>query len=173
MKYKIDWMEKKETTTGKLKADATVVSETGESTDVTIWSDFPDFPTLAPGSVIEGEIKPALDPKYKPSLSAPRTSKTASSGGFKQKMIEDTMIRKEASITKFQATKEESIKLAGAQRDAVLLTQTLYGDTISKDPVLGEDEKVAIIKRRVIAFRDWLLSDEFQEVLPFSKDGTN
>ena len=172
MKFKIEWLERKETTTGKKKADATIVDEQGKSEDVTIWGDFPNFDNLAPGSEIEGEIKPASDPKYKPSLNAPRTPQKAPGGAYKQKMIEDTMIRKETSIAKFQATKEEGIRMMSAQRDAVLLVTTFYKDRIGNDRVLNqgfsEDEMESILKKKIVEWRDWfLLSKDFNDVPPF------
>ena len=44
----------------------------------------------------------------------------------KESAIGKAMDRKEKSIGDFAARKEDSIKLAGAQRDAVLLTTTFY-----------------------------------------------
>lgn len=118
MKYKIDWIEKGTTSTGKVKADATLSDAAGKY-EVTIWGDFPGFANLLNGGEVEGEIKPASDPKYKPSLNTPRVTKTSAPSTFKQKMIEDTMIKKEQSIGRFQDSKEFSIKVSSTFRAAV------------------------------------------------------
>lgn len=158
MKFTIEWLEMKETSTGKRKADATVVSEDGKNTDVTIWADFPGFTELTPGMSVEADIKPASDPKYKPSLTAPRSSHKASGGGYKARVMEDAMVRKETSISRFQTNKEESIKLMSAQRDAVLIVTTMYDAG-----AWGEEE----MKRQILKWRDWFLSEKFNETLPF------
>lgn len=112
MKYKISCLERGETSTGKKKATATLIGEDGKQLDVTIWGDFPNFAELMPGSEIEGELRPSSDPKYKPSLSPPRVSKTGQGGGYKAQVVEKAMERKESGIARFQASKEESIKIA-------------------------------------------------------------
>ena len=157
-RYTIEWLEMKETSTGKRKADATIKGEDGHNQDVTIWADFPGFAELNPGATVEGEIKPASDPKYKPSLSPARSPYKAQGGGYKAKVMEDAMVRKETSISKFQDNKEQSIKLISAQRDAVLMVTTFY-----KDQNLDSTE----LKEKVVSWRDWFLSEKFNETLPF------
>lgn len=155
--YVIDWISKGKTSTNKDKADVVLI-DGEEKIEVTIWGDFPGYANLMPGLKIPGELKLATDPKYKPTLSAPRTPKMVANSGFKQKQIEATMDKKNEAIGRFQATKEESIKMAGAQRDAVLLVTTFY-----KEKQLTDAE----IKTKVVEFRDWFLSEKFNEVIPF------
>lgn len=157
---KIDWIEFKETATGKKKADVTLIDENGKTTDVTIWGDFPGYSDLIVGQSIEGEIKAASDPKFKPSFNAPRSPKTASTGAFKAMQIEKAQDRKESSIGRFQASKEESIKMAGAQRDAVLMVSTLI-------PLRGIIPSDNLLRDEIIRWRDWFLSDKFEEHPPF------
>lgn len=158
MKYKIQWIQQGKTSTGKVKADAEVVGEDGTNTELTIWGDFPGFQDLMPGSEVEGEIKPASDPKYKPSLNAPKSPVAQRSGAYKGKVIEEAQNRKAEQIRGFQAEKGESIRLAGAQRDAVLIVATFYKD--------GEWDE-SFLKEKIVNWRDWFLSKEFNETLPF------
>lgn len=172
--YKIEFLEKKTTSTGKEKADVSLTGADGQTIQsATIWGDFPDFANLAPGSTVRGTLTPAKDPRFGPTLYPPRpqTTRGGASGAStaaKTKVIEKAMERKEESIQKFQASKEESIRLAGCQRDAVLLVQTMFGDNIWNDPILSEEEKRNILKKEVIKWRNWLyLSPEFNELPPF------
>ena len=166
MSKKIEWIQIGATTTGKVKADATVQDESGVKTDVTIWGDFPNFATLMAGMTVEGDIVQSKDGKYKPSLNAPRLPKFAVTGGFKTKAIEDAQIRKEGSINRTLDRKEESIALMSAQRDATLIVVSFYKEAWGKDPIL-ESELDKIIKKKIIEWRDWYLSKEFTDHLPF------
>lgn len=113
-KFTIEWCEKKTTSTGKEKLDARLKDEQGNITDsVTIWSDFPDFANLMNGGEVTGSLNPAKDPKYGPTLYAPRTPKTPYGGPMRSpSAIATAMKTKEASIGKFQDAKEQSIKVA-------------------------------------------------------------
>lgn len=113
-------MEKKTTSTNKEKADCTLKdgAET-EIMNVTIWADFPGFADLMPGSKVTGTLNPAKDPKYGPTLYPPKAPRSPSGGGYKAKMIDDAMVKKEASIIRFQDTKELSIKVSSTFRAAV------------------------------------------------------
>lgn len=165
MKYTIEWCEKKTTSTGKQKLDATLKDESGASYDnVTIWGDFPNFSELAPGFTVEGEVVEKQNGQYlNKTLYAPKAPKAVGST-FKQKMIEDTMAKKEESIRRIQTDKEENIKLMSAQRDAVLLVTTFYTDVAEATPF---PDRETFIKAKVVEFRDWLLSAKFQEHTPF------
>lgn len=157
--YKIEWLEKKTTSTGKAYYSVTLsYGENGETQSASIWSDFPNFANLMPGQAVTGELK--KNDKGYWNLYPPRTAKTTSSGAYKQKMMEDTMKRKEDSIERFQDSKEESIKLASAQRDAVLIVTTM----MNTDRLLAEQID---IKAEIINWRNWFLSDEFTDHPPF------
>ena len=55
--YTIDWMEIGKTSLGKTKATATLLDEKNQKIEVTIWSDFPGFVDLKPGSKVTGKIR--------------------------------------------------------------------------------------------------------------------
>ena len=179
-KLKVEWIEVK-APDWKL---ATLIGEDGKQiTEVSInrtskkGEVFPSFDELASGHDVEGELWQSTAGKWYLFPPRPQTTPGGASrgqgGAYKAKVMEEAMARKEVSIGKFQASKEESIKLAGCQRDAVLLTQTMFGNNIWSDPILSEEEKRSVLKKEVIKWRDWLLSDAFNDVLPFSKDGEN
>jgi hypothetical protein len=110
MTFKIATFERAETKTGKVKANTTLTDERGTSHyKVSIWSDFPNFSSLEVGSMVEGDLVPAKDPKYGPTLYPAKTYNT-----FKKNpaVAERLMDKKESSIERFQNTKEESIAKA-------------------------------------------------------------
>ncbi|MDD5068883.1 MAG: hypothetical protein PHN89_04805 [Candidatus Pacebacteria bacterium] len=130
-------MEVKQTSTGKTKADCELVDENGvEISKVSLWSDFPDFANLKPGSEVNGDLVKAKDPKYGPTL---YPAKTYSQWKPKPKAdIPKMMEAKKESIQQFQEVKNDSIKVAGAQRDATLMVTTFY--KIAEDGLNPTDE---------------------------------
>lgn len=123
---------------------------------------FPNFDDLKNGGEVEGELWQSTGQKWYLFPPKPQTTSggapRGSGGGYKQKVMEESMARKESSIRNFQATKEESIRLSSAQRDSVLIV-TSIGVKESSD-----DE----IKHAIIKWRDWfLLSSEFNDTPPF------
>ena len=66
------------------------------------------------------------------------------------------MNKKREDISHFQASKEESIKLASAQRDAVLIVTTMAGFKFNSTT------SDATIENEIIKWRNWFLSDDFQ-----------
>jgi len=120
---------------------------------------FPLFEEMQPGREIEGELW--TSDKGKNYLFPPRVAKTGNGGAFKQKMIEDTMQKKNDSISHFQDNKEQSIKLASAQRDAVLIVKELLAQNQFPYTETG-------VKEEIIKWRNWFLSDEFTKgITPF------
>ena len=158
MLYKVKWMEKKNNDwiVAQLVEGASMGSP-AEFKDVSInrvnkkGETFPNFDDIQSGRDVEGEIWTSDSGKNY--LFAPKTRKNASGGAFKQKMIEDTMNKKEASIERFQGNKEEAIKLASAQRDAVLVVVQLMSNRN-----FNEEE----IRDRITDWRNWFLSDDFK-----------
>lgn len=69
--------------------------------------------------------------------------------------IKEAQARKEQSISKFADRKEESIALAGAQRDAVLIVTSLYSELDS----LPTEDKAEAIKKEILYWHNWLLND--------------
>lgn len=160
MKLKVDWAENKTAKTGKPYKRVTVVSENGEKHDVNIFSNFPDFANIGPGSEIMGNLK--QEGQYW--NIEPEGVATMRGGAYianKIASIDKAMDKKNESITKFQGAKEESIKLAGAQRDAVLIVTTMLDNHYEGYTETG-------VKEQIIKWRNWfLLSKEFNDIPPF------
>lgn len=155
--YKVQWAENKTTETGKPYKKLSI-EDNGMKTDVNIFSDFPDFANIIPGSTIRG----ALEQKgqYWNIISETRGKSAYSKPQVHPAMEYQKEITK--SVEKAQNNKEESIKLAGAQRDAVLIVTHFYYNT---DVVNGLDE---FVKEKIIKYRNWfLLSDDFNNIPPF------
>lgn len=155
---KLDWLEKKDPNWIK----ATITNEAGaQIKDVSInriskkGDVFPNFDSLMPGQEIEGVLWQS--PKGPFYLFPP---KLAATGNFRASgAISKAMEKKEASIEKFQTNKEESIKLAGAQRDAVMIVT-------SRDSI--KDCTDEHIENEVKRWRNWfLLDEEFNNPPPF------
>jgi len=158
-KLKVLWTENKTAKTGRPYKKLSVEDEKGEKVDVNIFSTFPDFANVIPGSEIMGTLK--QDGQYwNITPDGVATTRGGASGAFKQKLIEDTMTRKESSIEKSQDRKEDSIRLMAAQRDAVLIVKELLAQ---RNPSWDTET----IKEEIISWRNWFLSDDFKEHPPF------
>lgn len=171
-KYKLDWVEKK-------NIDWVVVSIEGDGQPKEVSINrksktgelFPNFDGIQPGAEVEGELWQSNAGKWylfppKP-ITTPSGAPRGSGGAFKAQQIDKHETRKEGFIEKIVHTKEESIKMAGAQRDAVLIVVELLR-SYPPTEFPGQD----FVKSEIIKWRDWFLSDEFQATLPFSTDGT-
>ena len=169
-KYTIDWMETKETSTGKKLHKANLTDENGNKLDsVTLWAS--EWPDVMNGHVVEGTYEEKQNGQYlNKTLYAPKTPKTAQGGAYRAKVVEEAQIRKEGSINRTLDRKEESIKMSSAQRDAVLIVTTFYKDRWINDPIIGgasDMELDTMIKEKVLKYRDWFISHEFEEHTPF------
>lgn len=119
--------EVKITSTGKPMKKLYLGGENGEVIEgvpsVNIFSDFPHYADIEKGSKIDGEIRKndkGYDNLYSNEIK-PR-------GGVyrpPQVAIKEAMEKKEASISHFQDTKEQSIKLASTIRMAVDIATSL------------------------------------------------
>lgn len=172
MVYDIEWIARKDTQSGKPKCEARLKGADGTLHEkVNIWGDFPNFANLMNGGKVEGVLTPASDPKYPPSLkpiqSAPSGAPRGLGGTFKTAQIEKAQDTKRADIANAQETKNDHIRIAAAQRDAVLVVTNFY-QHVSEDRVMTEEERERIIKKKIIELRDWFLSTEFSNTLPFS-----
>ena len=111
MLYTIEWLEVKQTSTGKTKADTTLVGEDGGKTpSVSIWADFPDFHNLRPGSKVDGVV--SFKP-YKGKTYASLSQAKNPNGTYTPRPKNDiakAMDKKNESIIASQDRKEESIK---------------------------------------------------------------
>lgn len=95
--YKISWCEKKTTTTGKAYIKATLEGVEGQ---VSIWSDFPNFANIMPGSSIVGDLK--KNDKGYLTLYPPKANNGGASrgqyGGFKNQQVKELMQDKARNI---------------------------------------------------------------------------
>src|SRR3990167_9429810 len=157
-KYIIEWGSQSQTKTGKTVFNATFKDEQGlQHEKVSIWSDFPGFADIRPGTEVEGEIvkgKTGYLSLYPPrKLEPPKFVQ-------RERAMNEAMAKKETSISKFQANKEESIRLSSSARDATLIVTTFY-------PELATNEsKEEIIKRVWNEWRNYFASS-FDQAPPF------
>lgn len=157
MKLTINWGEIKTINGGKRLFEGSFKGEDGKEFNATIWEldrdgkQFPGFTNLRPGVTFEGN--PWNSPTNgKCSIYPPKPVSEGSRGGFgasRGSSVAKAMDRKEKSIENFQETKEVSIKLAGAMRDAVLIT------TARGIPDKNREE----IKDEILYWRNWLLEN--------------
>lgn len=127
MKYTLQWAEKKVTSTGKEKIDATLTDGTNTIDGVTIWSDFPNFATLMAGHTVEGDIVTKQSGQYTNKTLYPIKAVNSSpraTGGFTggSKLMKE----KQEGIKESQERKEEGIKVSASMRDAVTLATAEY-----------------------------------------------
>lgn len=115
MAYTIQSMEKTTTTTGKEKYNAVLkdVDSGAETKGVTIWSDYPGWINLQAGVTVYGSLVPPKDPKYGPTLYAPKPASTGTTRGA-------------GAITRAQETKAEHIKVAQENKEVgIKLSSTI------------------------------------------------
>jgi len=146
MKYRIEWLERKTTSTGKQMAKVTLRDEQGVNIDgVTIWGDFQGFAQLAPGFDVEGDIVPKGEYKtlYGPRTSSPKTGAS------------NMMEKKTASIAASQERKENAIETSSTFRDATMLTVEWSANQRSLGTPANEGE----IKSKWQEFRSFLLAN--------------
>ena len=98
----------------------------GETRQVNIWSNAPDFANLAVGSIIVGKM--AKEGEYWNISFEGDKPRGGASGAFRTAQMEKVMEKKEASISKFQDNREHSVKVAATMRDAVLIATSLTPD---------------------------------------------
>lgn len=121
-KHKINWCEKKgddwvvaTLESGEANVSINRTSKKGEA--------FPNFDGIAPGAEVEGELWQSAAGKWYLFPPKPQAShggpNRGNGGAYKAKMIEETMQKKEASIGRFQDSKEFSIKVSSTFRAAV------------------------------------------------------
>lgn len=158
--FKVQWVENKTTKTNKPYKKLSIEDPAGKKFDVNIFSDFPDFANIIPGSVIRGKLE--QNGQYWNIISETQSKpRGGASGGFKQAQIEKVMEKKSESIAHFQDKKEESIALAGAQRDAVLIVTTMLAKSDSEWKTAKE------VEEQITKWRNWFLSEDFRTPPPF------
>lgn len=162
MLYKIDWIEQKEYE-GRKYAKASITALDGtEYPEISLGDKWgAKIETLQPGQEIEGNVW--QNPKnQKWSLYPIEDKKSPKNFTPKPSALNSAMKRKEESIGKFQDQKAESIALASAQRDAVLIVIEMM-DAPECD-WKGDGKK---IREEITLWRNWFLSEEFKSAPPF------
>lgn len=154
-KYTIDWVEVvKEGVGEKGPWKKSKMSLTGAdgSKELSVST----FLEVQAGQELEGTVtfnEQYKSKEFKKVLEKPNFMKN------KDSSIATAMKKKEESIEKFQTSKEGSIKLAGAQRDAVLLV-------VAQGAEGATDEA---LKSAIVEWRNWFLNDEtFNNPPPFN-----
>ncbi len=162
--YKVSWLENKVTSTGKSKADATLIDPNETIIEgVTIWGDFPKFAELRPGVSVEGDVVIKQNGKYtNKSLYAPKTNTLRNPSApawatAKPTGIKAAQERKAEGIEKSFDRKEEGIKVSSTMRDAVQIALMELGS--NQDHVQYEE--------RVLYWRKWLWIHWDDEQAPF------
>lgn len=153
MEYKLTSIERKTAKNGAAFAVVFVQDSEGQEFKAAIWKDskfrgvFPNFDTLAVGQTIEGDLKVSGEfTNFEP----PKGVQIKTAGGYKSVQIEKAQDHKAELIDKFQDKKQESIQLAGAMRDATLITLASL-----KDQPFPDDED---FKREYEAWVKYLLN---------------
>lgn len=154
--YKLLTIEDTPTTTGKPKKTATVE---GYPNKVGVWSDFPNYANLVAGMSVEGDIKDSPDGKWhnlvfvSSSVQRPPYGQRSASGGGKKWTPEDSK--------KVQEVKDLSFKIAGTQRDAVLIVTTF----------LPKDSSMDFVKSQIEHWRQWLWENYDAKDTDFAPSG--
>ena len=153
MEYTITTVESK---TWQDKPYKSVTLQAGEEKydKIGLWPRDPNYASYVEGAVISGSV--FKNEKgywaFKSENSKPTYNKSSA--------VNKAMDRKEESNEKFQDNKDRAIRLAAAQRDAVLMVTTFEAGT----PFPTDAE----LKAKFIAWRDWFLSEaENRGKLPF------
>lgn len=157
--YTVQNVENKITSTKKPYKRVTLVDGYGERTErVSIWSDFPGYHGIEDGSEIMGQITKSPDGKFvnlKPTASGGYSPKPAYSGGGQSRGssygVKAAQERKAESIEHAQDRKELSMRLAAAQRDAVLMVTTFF----AKEPLPTDTE----LRDAINNWREWFLKE--------------
>jgi hypothetical protein len=154
-KLTINWGEVKSIASGAKLFEGSFIDESGTETTATIWEKdkegkvFPDFATLAPGHIIEGNLWQSPTTK-KWTVYPPKPE--AAKGGNRTAMMEKVMDKKAGQIENFQAKKESSIEKMACQRDAVLLVTAFYPELATVAIVMREES----IARKIEHWREYL-----------------
>lgn len=159
MQYEITWLEQKTTSTGKVKANAQLRGAEGKIIEnVTIWSDYPDFSNLRPGSTVEGDLVPSRDPKYGPTLYGKRKESNLGpkpAWARKETNIAQAQERKAGYIKEAQDRKEMSIAYFNSLNSAIAIVNGPIGQLPSR----LDTEAVETLKENIAYWRDWFYSE--------------
>ena len=138
MQYKVQTLEISTTNTGKRKMNCELTNEMGDVIKATIWEDFPNFQGITFGSMIEGDLVPAKDPKYRPSLSAPKQNRAITRNFTPKKDISE-------SVNTALETKARNIAQA-QDRSAWMWAKNNASDLVANHPAFKFLDKAQLIK---------------------------
>lgn len=156
---KVNMIADKVASNGKPYKALEVQDEAGGVFKVNIFNDFPEFANIKIGSVLRGQL--VEKGQYTNLLSETLAKgKFGASGGYKQKVIEETMQRKENSIGKFQDNKEFSIMVASSMNGAIALACAEY-----KDKTVLDTLDQAVLKWRKFILDNWNIDPK--DIAPF------
>lgn len=157
---KITSLVDKVASTGNPYKQLEVQDESGAVFKVNVFNDFPDFANLRIGGVVRGQL--VQKEQYTNLLSETQSrGKFGPSGGYKQKVIEETMARKEKSISGFQDNKDFSIMVSSTMRDAVSLAIAEIKDITTLNT----------LEKDILKWRTWLIENwniDPKDVPPFN-----
>jgi len=135
------------------KPKMTVEIEGGKTVDY--WGN-----DLKEGQEVNGEIIAAKDPKYNATLKVVKDNTKTASFASKTASVEKAMQRKEVSIEAAQGRKNDAIILAAAQRDAVMIVNTIYEkeQLVPIQSAYSPEDTETVIKNSIKKWRDWFIS---------------
>ncbi len=160
MKYQIQSIQIRNTTTGKQVADVTLEGVTGT---VTMWGSNWPLNTITAFSEVEGDLVPAKDARYGPTLFPARTERPMTggrSGARGGAGVAAAQERKATMIQEAQGNKELGIKVSSTMRDAVQIA-------LAEPGVMNDHENYAT---RILYWRKWLWEhwDDTSDYPPFA-----
>ena len=142
-KFTIQWCESKDGTSKAGKpytiTKMTLVDEKGDK-----FENVSTFDKVVNGGEIEGEVV------KKGEYLNFESKKAVANAGYKERVMEQTMARKEGSIAKFQDNKDWSIMTSSTMRDAVLLAIAELNAT--------PNANAGTLTSRIENWRNWLVS---------------
>lgn len=148
MRYSIFWLESAVTKTGKAVKNATLKTENGTLIEkVSIWSNFPSYESLMPGSTVEGEI--ITNEKGYRSLKALTPYKAPSGAVSAAKITSE-------SVEKAQVKKNDSIAYFNSLNSALTILGILGEKGLAEDILKGRTQETQAI---ITDWRDWFLSE--------------
>lgn len=151
MKYKIIWSEKKTTSTGKEKIDATLDDGQRTIDKVTIWGDFPNFAGLMTGHEVDGDLVTKQNGQYTNHTLYPvKVATTSNFGGSRG--VSKLMDKKAENIKEAQERKAESIAFFNSTNSAIALVNAMRDNDVH---IPSESE----LKVTIRAWRDWFLKE--------------
>lgn len=153
MKYTINWLERKTTSTGKDKADCTLKNGEEIIDKVTIWADFPNFASLMAGQEINGILDIRTNGQYTNKTLKPELTQ-GWGGGKKQPSINISklMDKKAENIAEAQGRKNDSIAYFNSLNSAIA-----FVGANNKDFTMMSQEEAynAVLKVRDLFLGEW------------------